>query len=232
MASSSQGTGKAGKQTWEDMVLADLGAPQSTTNEIFLRAWELQEGGQSVEHINNPLNTKLDRAIYPGYSAAPGIPVYPDLTVGSRETARTLQSGYPSILNALRTDTVMGQIGDPGFIGDLNRWVSGKRNPQPTQYTSSIAHNFAVGAGQGSAADWTSYDLGNAASDANKALGNPLGFIGSTEKALKFLFSLRFLEILGGGLLILLGLYLLGKQFGVSVPAPAPAKAAANAVEA
>ncbi len=47
--------------------------------------------------------------------------------------------------------------------------------------------------------------------------------------AISFLFSYRFLEILGGGLLILLGLYLLSKQFGVSIPKP-PAAAAADKV--
>jgi hypothetical protein len=49
---------------------------------------------------------------------------------------------------------------------------------------------------------------------------------------LKFIFSYRFLEILGGGALILLGLYLLGKQFGATLPAPPQAKAVAAAAEA
>lgn len=44
------------------------------------------------------------------------------------------------------------------------------------------------------------------------------GAIDSTKKALEFLFSIRFLEIVSGGLLILLGLFLLGRQLGVSPP--------------
>lgn len=44
------------------------------------------------------------------------------------------------------------------------------------------------------------------------------GAIDSTKKAIEFLFSIRFLEIVSGGLLILLGLFLLGRQLGVSPP--------------
>lgn len=44
----------------------------------------------------------------------------------------------------------------------------------------------------------------------------------SVGQALEFVFSYRFLQIVGGGILVLLGIYLLGKQLGVDVPAPKP----------
>jgi hypothetical protein len=46
--------------------------------------------------------------------------------------------------------------------------------------------------------------------------------IGSITDAFKFIFSYRFLEILGGGLLLLLGLYLLAQQFRQTFPIPLP----------
>lgn len=44
--------------------------------------------------------------------------------------------------------------------------------------------------------------------------------VGSVGDALKFLFSIRFLEIVGGGLLLLLGVKLLGTQLGVNANVP------------
>jgi hypothetical protein len=46
--------------------------------------------------------------------------------------------------------------------------------------------------------------------------------IDSIEKALKFLFSYRFLEIVGGGALIIVGIVGLMKEVGVNVPSPVP----------
>ncbi len=55
-------------------------------------------------------------------------------------------------------------------------------------------------------------------------VGGPItsaaGVIGSLEDAIKFVFTFRFLEIVGGGALILLGIYLLGRQLGVAPSIP------------
>ncbi len=59
-----------------------------------------------------------------------------------------------------------------------------------------------------------------------------VGAITSIPDALAFLFSYRFLEIVGGGLLLLVGLFLLGRQLGVTVPVPGPVGAAAVAAAA
>lgn len=48
------------------------------------------------------------------------------------------------------------------------------------------------------------------------------GIFGGIESAISFVFSIRFVEIVGGGLLVLLGLMLLAKQVGLAPPTPAP----------
>lgn len=59
-------------------------------------------------------------------------------------------------------------------------------------------------------------------SGATPGVGGIIGGIHSTEKAIEFLTSWRFAEIVGGFLLLLVGLYLLGRQFGLAVPTPTP----------
>jgi hypothetical protein len=53
------------------------------------------------------------------------------------------------------------------------------------------------------------------AGDVASAAGNVLGF---PERAFQFLTSWRFAEIVGGFLLLIVGLILLGRQFGLSMP--------------
>lgn len=51
------------------------------------------------------------------------------------------------------------------------------------------------------------------------------GIFGGVESAISFVFSIRFVEIVGGGLLVLLGLLLLTRQVGLAPPAAGPAAA-------
>jgi hypothetical protein len=75
-------------------------------------------------------------------------------------------------------------------------------------------------AGSGSASDKGSADLGTV----NAAAGNPVGAakdaINAIPDALHFLFSYRFLEVLGGGILIIVGVVGLMREVGVKVPGP------------
>jgi hypothetical protein len=76
--------------------------------------------------------------------------------------------------------------------------------------------------------------LDTAAGGVTGAVKGVTGTIGSVSDAFKFIFSYRFLEILGGGLLILLGLYILAQQFqkvalAQGIPLPGPAKDAVAA---
>lgn len=54
--------------------------------------------------------------------------------------------------------------------------------------------------------------------------------ITSVADALKFLFSTRGLEVIGGGALILIGVISLARSAGINLPAPGPAAAAAAAL--
>jgi hypothetical protein len=58
---------------------------------------------------------------------------------------------------------------------------------------------------------------------------NPLAPFTAAEKAYDFLTSWRFVELVGGFLLLLAGLYLLAKQFGATALVPGPAGAATKA---
>lgn len=82
--------------------------------------------------------------------------------------------------------------------------------------------------GTGSAADAGSVDLGTApgTKQVSQAGHAVVGAVGSVEDALKFVFSTRFLEIVGGGLLVLIGLVGLMREIGVNVPLQLPAAAA------
>ena len=53
-----------------------------------------------------------------------------------------------------------------------------------------------------------------------------LDAIDAVPKALKFLFSIRFVELLGGAALLILGLALIGKQLGAPMPSGGPVAAA------
>lgn len=72
--------------------------------------------------------------------------------------------------------------------------------------------------------------VGAASQAAGDAITNSLNPFKSLTDFLNFIASYRFLEIIGGGALILVGLIGLMKEIGVSVPAPGPVGKAAAAV--
>ncbi len=72
--------------------------------------------------------------------------------------------------------------------------------------------------------------VGGAVGGVTGAVSGVTGAVGSIEDAFKFIFSYRFLEILGGGALVLVGIIALAKDANIAVPAPAPAKKAAGAI--
>jgi hypothetical protein len=155
--------------------------------------------------------------------------------VGPANTAKfgSLSAGEKAALdelNALGLSHEQGKTIAQQFTDIGNSpWASSHYGNPPGQNLLNDFKNFYPGIQPGTAAD------PGAKVTSGTGIPNPIApitdAIGSITDAFKFIFSLRFLEILGGGLLILLGLYLLGKQFGVSVPAPPAAKAAAAAIE-
>lgn len=79
-----------------------------------------------------------------------------------------------------------------------------------------------TGAVQGAAGS-----VGSAVSGAASDVGAVTSFLGDLSKASVWL---RGLQIAGGGIILLLGLYLLAKQVGLAADLPAPVSAAANVV--
>jgi hypothetical protein len=65
--------------------------------------------------------------------------------------------------------------------------------------------------------------------DPGSSSGGGGGVFSGIENAIKFVFSVRMLEVLGGGIMILLGLYLLARQVGLNVPRPPLAAAVSHA---
>ena len=86
----------------------------------------------------------------------------------------------------------------------------------PPATTKAIAASASpLGAG-----DSTANTAQSAVTAVSGAVSGVTGSITSAENAIKFVFSYRFLEILGGGVLILAGLYVLARQFQQTFPDP------------
>jgi hypothetical protein len=105
---------------WTDALLRRIGAPVTTANRAFISGWAKREGTAAA---NNPLATTLR---LPGSVPLPGNPAgvqqYTTPASGVEATARTLLSGYPSIVSELRT-------GNPRFTlpvgSELGKWSGG-----------------------------------------------------------------------------------------------------------
>lgn len=114
-----------------------------------------------------------------------------------------------------------GGAGGPNLLSTFDNLFG--RNAETTQYVPpSAAGGVVSSTGAGSAADLASnFGSGlvttpvNAVKDVyNAALALP--------KFLAFVTSIRFLEILGGGIMILAALILIAKEVGVNAPVKAP----------
>jgi hypothetical protein len=159
---------------WASAILAQLGAPHDpatpagSRNIAFLEAWRREEGTKARF---NPLATTL--AVKGSTSCnSVGVQDYATPADGIAATARTLLSGYPHVVAAFRAGDPAGILQSAGGQSDLNRWVSGKSIPGVTSYISNISSLFFGALGQGKdAADWTSFDIGDAANAAGDAAG-------------------------------------------------------------
>ncbi len=106
-----------------------------------------------------------------------------------------------------------GGPGGPNLVARFNDLYPGGK------ITSPPSSHVVTGSGsqtQSSVWDWLT-------GVPNSKSGNPINSVSDAIGAIAgFLFSYRFLEILGGGLFLLLGLYLLSKQFGNTLGVPKP----------
>jgi len=153
---------------WAQAVLDGLGAPsdpntpQGLANIGFLEAWRKAEGTAASY---NPLATTLPLGDSTDFNSI-GVQNYATPQDGVNATVKTLLAGYPHVLGMLRVGGPGAIADNTGVWADLNRWVSGKSTPTDSAYVQSIARGFFH---EGGAADWTSFDLGDAGNAAKSA---------------------------------------------------------------
>jgi hypothetical protein len=187
---------------WESEVLAGIGAPVNASTRGFLDLWHKYEGGSASF---NPLNTTLYEPGATAYNTLPGgghVYNYPTEPAGVQATVATLKGGggrYSDVVNALVSGqpfayTRAGGSSSP-VIPELRTWgttgfadlLAKGYDPGPTVSITDVGAN--IGAGYGVVGG---------------AVGDALG-ISTLKQALGFLFSARFLEIVGGVGLIGIG---------------------------
>lgn len=101
--------------------------------------------------------------------------------------------------------------------GDQPGFFNGAPDPNHVDTGAPIGNPFA-----------NPNDPINVASHAASGVASGIGSaLTAGERAFAFVTSWRFAEVLGGFFLLLLGLVLLGRQFGLRTPAPGPLAAAA-----
>lgn len=113
-----------------------------------------------------------------------------------------------------------GGQGGPNLVATYDQIFKSAQTPyQPPAAAGQILPSV----GTGSAADVGSTDI--TGSGGGPSVAGALGGLNpfsSFEGFFKFVTSWRFAEVVGGFLLLLVGLFLLGRQFGLAVPTPAP----------
>lgn len=225
---------------WTDQLLQDLGAPNTKKNRVFLILWQMAEGNPGPRN-NNPLNIKADSAPKDRY----GVSVYPDWNNGAKATARFLMTNsyYTAIVSALKSGDPWGNPSRLNQIADAFRHWAGVK---PGGNLTDAYRRIIQFGSEGNAADWTSVDItnvpvvGGPAKSAGHAVGtavdagvnaakDTVGAITSVGDAIKWAFANwdRILEVLGGFVLLMLGLYRLAGSTGVPTPGRLPAGAAA-----
>ena len=132
------------QQTWASAFLAAIGnASPSTSIRNFVMGWEKEEGGGIANACQyNALNTTLPMPDATSCNSI-GVKSYTSFQEGVGANALTLQQGYPSLLQALRTNdsNALGLGNGPvsnGVAQDLSKWVSGSPTPIDTSYINNI----------------------------------------------------------------------------------------------
>ena len=199
---------------WEAALLQQINAPLTKQNVAFLDAWQQSEGGTAA---NNPLNTTQPASGASDYNSV-GVKNYPSPNVGIQATAQTLQNGrYPIILSALRSGNPNSIFTTTGFR-QIQTWGTNPLNVQ-ARYNQLAGTNYNLQA------------LASAGSSINKAATKVVPGLGTVESVASNItsgaFWVRAIEVVGGGVMILLGLYLLAKQIGLAPDAPPSVTSAA-----
>ena len=121
-------------------LIQSLGGRPTPGATKFFRAWQQREGGWTANAARyNPLNLTAPGSGLPTINSV-GVVSMPTMQAGVQRTSKLLRSGYPALAEALRTGQV--DFSNPAIQADLNRWVSGNRQPGMSQYVSGIAKAF------------------------------------------------------------------------------------------
>lgn len=133
---------------WRYAVIKGLGGRVTPQTLSFLSGWQRKEGG----HTNNAASwnwlNRTDKG-YPTMNKV-GVAAYPNYQTGVARTVALIQSGYPALAAGLRSGNVA--FNDPGVQGDLNRWLTGNRQPGMTPYVQSVAKLAGLPSGAGAPA--------------------------------------------------------------------------------
>ncbi len=169
-------------------------------------------------NIPNTTATSLGLKYTPG---AYGFASFGSLKAGEDAAIKEYQSPAINLPNE-SGKTIAQQISDIAGSGWASSHYGGAGGPNLVNTFKSIYPNVDLGTASSTKVSVTP-------GGGTTTGGGPFGIVGditgtftSITDAFKFLFSYRFLEILGGGLFVLLGLYLLSKQFGNTLGVPKP----------
>lgn len=240
---------------WEIALLKLTGSPTTSANIAFLNGWFIREHGHELGtmYANNPFFTtagggysagKFTAGMYPTIQGVNGntISIFPDVATGLVATVATMQS-YPNILAALQSGNPQGYANGPNggnFSRELLHWsgsgyggfANGPSIPYGPNLGRDVPEGIIAGGNKGLGAGFTSSiegSVGGAVSGVTGAVG---GAVSATEAIGKFLGKLgdpntwlRIGEVVAGGLLVGLALYLIAKDLGLPVPGSLPGAA-------
>jgi len=198
---------------WEDALLGLIHAPDTQANKVFLDTWHSFELSGAT---NNPLNTTQPEPGATDFNTV-GVKNYPTASIGEQATATTLFNGYyPDLDKALASGNPVNYLlaNEPKVAANLRKWGSG---------TFADALDKTAGtSGLPLTGSTTVTSSGGGSVSSGGGGPNVLKPFANVEEFLTFLASYRFLEILGGGVLILLGLYIVARQFQQTFLPPDP----------
>lgn len=112
---------------WAQAILAQIGAPETSSNVNFLTSWAAQEGGNWNNTAKyNPLNTTQQEqgsSVMGGGNSA-GVQAYNSWSQGNDATVKTLE-GYQSIMSALMSGDASKEDQSGKLSADFQKWSGG-----------------------------------------------------------------------------------------------------------
>lgn len=127
--------------SWEEQLLALLGAPITQQNISFLDSWQSLEGPGVLNQGNNPF--ALETSYYGGALStlwnSQGVQMYPDLQTGLLNTRAFLQHGYQDIIAALKS----GNPFSYNLSSSLKAWSNGAYSSiSPSGASSGVPQSY------------------------------------------------------------------------------------------